>query len=57
MTHWAITFLLLSLVSLIFSFVGTLGGGASLLVRVAAVGFLLCALVIFFIRRGHHDHR
>jgi len=57
MTNWTITFVLLSLVSAIFSFVGTLSAGASLFGRVAAVGFLLCALVILFIRREHHDHR
>ncbi len=57
MINWAITFFLLSLVSAIFFFGGTSGAEPSLLGRVATVGFLVCALVSFFIRRGHHDLR
>ncbi|HTJ78913.1 MAG TPA: hypothetical protein VL357_07935 [Rariglobus sp.] len=57
MINWAITFFLLSLVSAIFALGGTLSAPASQLGRVATVGFLLCALVMFVIRRRHHDLR
>ena len=57
MINWAITFCLLSLVSGIFVFGGTLDTQASLLGRVAAIGFLVCALVTFVIRRRHRDLR
>ena len=57
MLNWIITFFVLSLVSAIFAFGGTLSPEHSLLGRVATVGFLVCALVIFFTRRGHHDLR
>ncbi len=49
---WAMTFLLLSVVAAIFSFGGTVDGVGGLLGRVAAVGFLVLAIVMMFIRRS-----
>jgi|GEM_PF-5199761 len=46
------TFLLLSVVAAIFSFGGTVDGVGGLLGRVAAVGFLVLAIVMMFIRRS-----
>jgi uncharacterized membrane protein YtjA (UPF0391 family) len=48
---WAITFLLLSLVAAIFAFGGTAGEPAGLYAQVASVGFLVIAIVMFFICR------
>jgi uncharacterized membrane protein YtjA (UPF0391 family) len=54
---WAITFLLLSLVSAIFVFGGTAGEPGGLYGRVATVGFLVLGLVIFFIGLVHRNQR
>ncbi len=54
---WAMTFLLLSVVSAIFTFGGTAGEPGGLYGRVATVGFLVLALVIFFIRRTHRNQQ
>jgi uncharacterized membrane protein YtjA (UPF0391 family) len=53
MCSWAITCLLLSLVSAIFTFSGTTGEPGGLLGRLATVGFLVIALAMFFIRHLH----
>ncbi len=54
---WGMTFLLLSFVSAIFTYGGTAGASGGLFGRLATVGFLVIALVIFFIRRIHRSHR
>lgn len=51
MFMWAVTFLLLALVSAIFAFGGTAGEPGGLYARMATVGFLVIALVMFFIGR------
>ena len=50
MLNWAITFLLLSLVSIFFTLIGTAGDFASLLARFASVCFLVMAVATFGIR-------
>ena len=52
MLQWTITFILLSLVSGIFALGGTGNEAVGLVGRVAAVGFLVLAIVIFFTRHG-----
>jgi uncharacterized membrane protein YtjA (UPF0391 family) len=54
---WGMTFLLLSFVSAIFTFGGTAGEPGGLLGRMATVGFLVLALVMFFIGRSRRYHR
>jgi uncharacterized membrane protein YtjA (UPF0391 family) len=54
---WAVTFFLLSLVSAIYAFGGTQDETGGLYGRVATVGFLVLALVMFFTRRSSGDGR
>jgi uncharacterized membrane protein YtjA (UPF0391 family) len=57
MLNWAITFLLLSLVLIFFTMVGTAGEFASLLARVASASFLVLAVTMFLVyvkHRGRH---
>ena len=54
---WGVTCLLLALATAIFALGGTAGEPAGLCGRIAAVGFLVIALMIFFIRRVHRGHR
>ncbi|PTY08221.1 hypothetical protein DB347_01155 [Opitutaceae bacterium EW11] len=56
MLNWAITFLLLSLVSIFFTVVGTAGEIASLLARLASASFLIAA-VAAFVWHFKHRHR
>ena len=57
MIPWAITFLLLALVSAIFTFDGTAVDRAGLYGRAATVFFLVLAIVMMFIRRDHQKPR
>jgi len=52
---WAVTFLLLALVSAIFAFGGTAGESGGQLIRAATVGFLVLAATIFAIFRNHRN--
>lgn len=54
---WAVTFVLLSLVSAIFALSGTLEEPAGLYGRIATVGFLVLALLMFFIGRNLRSPR
>ena len=54
---WGVTCLLLAVASAIFSLGGTAGEPGGLYGRVAAVGFLVIALMFFFIRRNHRGPR
>lgn len=57
MLNWAITFLLLSMVSMFLIIVGTGSEFASLLARLASVSFLVAAVAIFFAYvRERHRH-
>jgi hypothetical protein len=53
MLNWAITFLLLSLVSMFFTLIGTGGEITSLLARLAAAGFLVAAVSMFLSYAKH----
>ncbi len=52
---WAITCLLLSLVSAIFAFGGTAGDTGGRYARMVMVGLMVAALVMLFIRRYRRD--
>ena len=57
MLNWAITFLLLSLVSMFLTIIGTGSEFVSLLARLASVSFLVVAVAIFFAYvRDRHRH-
>jgi hypothetical protein len=56
MLNWAITLLLLALVSIVFAIGGTDGEVASLLGRIAAAGCLVTALGMF-VTHVKHRHR
>jgi hypothetical protein len=56
---WAVTFLLLALVSAIFALGGTAGESGGQFIRAATVGFLVLAatiFAIFAIFRNHRNH-
>jgi uncharacterized membrane protein YtjA (UPF0391 family) len=55
MLHWAITFLLLAIVSAFFLFAGTDGIIASLLAQVAAVTCLVLAVTMFAVHVRHRS--
>lgn len=52
---WGVTCLLLAWVSAIFAFGGTAGETGGLYARMVAVGFVMLALMFFFIRRNPRD--
>jgi uncharacterized membrane protein YtjA (UPF0391 family) len=54
---WAVTFCLLSLVSAIYAFGGTVNETGGLYGRVATVGFLVLAVVMFFTRGSSNGSR
>jgi hypothetical protein len=54
---WGVTCLLLALASAIFALGGTGGEPGGLYGRIAAVGFLVIALMIFFIRHHRSSRR
>jgi hypothetical protein len=57
MLNWAITFLLLSFVSIFFTLVGTGSDFTSLLGRLASVSFLIAAVAMFlWYARTRHRH-
>lgn len=54
---WSVTSLLMALVLAIFAFGGTTGEGAGLVVRLATLGFLILAAVIYMISRHRRKIR
>lgn len=57
MLNWAITFLLLGLVSMFLTIIGTGSEFASLVARLASVSFLVLAVAIFLAyMRERHRH-
>ena len=55
--NWAITFFLIAIVAVVFSFVGTGSETASLLGRIAAFCCLVLALVMFAVYIIHRHRR
>jgi len=57
MLHWAITFFLLSLVTMFLTIIGTGSEFASLLARLASITFLVVAVTMFLMYvRERHRH-
>ena len=57
MLNWAISFLLIAIVGIVFSFVGTGSEMASLFGCIAAISCLVLALVMFAVYIWHRHRR
>jgi uncharacterized membrane protein YkvI len=55
--NWAISLLLIAIIGVVFSFLGTASDTASLFGRIAAISCLILALVMFMVYIWHRHRR